>query len=51
MGNSPNLAREIDDLKTSPNNAGISFRNGSWVKVVASNQGARGKNKKIILTM
>ena len=51
MGNSPNLAREIDDLKTSPNNAGISFLNGCWVKVVASNQGARGKNKKIILTM
>lgn len=49
MGNSPNLAREIDDLKTSPNNAGISFRNGSWVKVVASNQGARGKRANLII--
>ena len=49
MGDSPNLAREIDDLKTSPNNAGISFRNGSWVKVVASNQGARGKRAHLII--
>ena len=49
MGNSPNLAREIEDLKTSPNNAGVSFRNGSWIKVVASNQGARGKRANMII--
>lgn len=49
MNNSSNLTREIVDLKTSHNNAGISFRNGSWVKVVASNQGARGKRANLII--
>lgn len=49
MNNSPNLAREIDDLKTSPNNAGISFKNSSWLKIVASNQGARGKRANLII--
>ena len=41
--NSPNLAREIEELKTNPQTAGIKFRNGSWIKVVASNQGGRSK--------
>lgn len=48
-GNSPNLAREIEDLKTNPQNAGIKFRNGSWIKVVASNQGGRSKRANIIV--
>ena len=49
MSNSPNLAREIEDLKTSPNNAGIYFRNGSWARVTASNDGARGLRANLII--
>lgn len=47
--NSPNLAREIEDLKTNPQTAGIKFRNGSWIKVVASNQGGRSKRANVIV--
>lgn len=47
--NSPNLAREIDDLKTNTQSAGISFKNGSWIKVVASNDGARSKRANLII--
>ena len=42
--NSPNLAREIDELKTGSNDARVTFKNGSWIRAVASNQGARSKN-------
>lgn len=41
--NSPNLTREISDLSTSANDAKVEFHNGSWIKVVASNDGARSK--------
>ena len=41
--NSPNLSREISDLKTSSNDAKVEFHNGSWIKIVASNDGARSK--------
>lgn len=47
--NSSNLAREIDDIKTSPNNAGITFKCGSTLRIVASNQGSRGKRSNLIL--
>lgn len=47
--NSPNLAREIEDLKTNPQTAGIKFKNGSWIKVVASNQGGRSKRANVIV--
>ena len=49
MGNSPNLAREIEDLKVNPQTAGINFRNGSWIKVVASNQGSRSKRANVVV--
>jgi len=49
MGNSPNLAREIDDIKTSPNNAGIYWKNGSTIRVAASNDGARGLRANLII--
>lgn len=49
MSNSPNLTREIEDLKTSPNNAGVYFRNGSWIRVTASNDGARGLRANLII--
>ena len=42
--NSSNLAREIDELKTGSNDARVTFKNGSWIRAVASNQGARSKN-------
>lgn len=41
--NSPNLAREISDFSTSANDPKVEFHNGSWIKVVASNDGARSK--------
>lgn len=40
---SPNLAREIDEIKTGSNDARCTFKNGSWIRAVASNQGARSK--------
>ena len=36
---SPNLDREIETLTTSVNNACCMFHNGSWIRVVASNDG------------
>ena len=42
--NSPNLDREIDELKTGANDARVTFKNGSWIRVVAANQGARSRN-------
>lgn len=47
--NSPNLAREISDLKSSLNDASVEFHNGSWIKVVASNEGARSKRANVIV--
>lgn len=47
--NSPNLAREIEDLKTSGQSPKCSFRNGSWIRIVASNQGARSKRANVIV--
>lgn len=47
--NHPNLAREIADLKTSVNDAGVQFHNGSWIKTVASNDGARGKRSNLLI--
>jgi hypothetical protein len=40
---SPNLAREISDLKTGSNDPKVEFHNGSWIKIVASNDNARSK--------
>ncbi|MEC4565350.1 terminase family protein [Paenibacillus sp. CMAA1739] len=47
--NSPNLAREISDLSTSANDPKVEFHNGSWIKVVASNEGARSKRANCII--
>lgn len=46
---SPNLFREISDLSTNTNNAKVEFHNGSWLKIVASNDGARSKIKYYII--
>lgn len=45
----PNLAREISDLKTSTNDARVEFHNGSWIKIVASNDGARSKRANLLV--
>lgn len=47
--NSPNLAREIDEIKTGSNDARVTFRNGSWIRCVAANQGARSKRANIVV--
>ncbi|MFF3147381.1 terminase large subunit domain-containing protein [Streptomyces sp. NPDC057927] len=45
----PNLAREISDLKTSTNDPKVEFHNGSWIKIVASNDGARSKRANLLI--
>jgi hypothetical protein len=47
--NSPNLQREISDIKTGSNDPKVEFHNGSWIKVVASNDNARSKRANLIL--
>ncbi|TVY09960.1 terminase large subunit domain-containing protein [Paenibacillus cremeus] len=47
--NSPNLSREISDLSTSTNDPKVEFHNGSWIKVVASNDGARSKRANCLI--
>lgn len=47
--NSPNLAREIEEIKTGTNDARCTFKNGSWIRVVAANQGARSKRANVIV--
>lgn len=46
---SPNLAREISDLSTSANDPKVDFHNGSWIKVVASNDNARSKRANLLI--
>ena len=46
--NSSNLSREIDELKTGANDARCTFKNGSWIRVVASNQGARSRKYQLL---
>lgn len=45
----PNLDREILDLKTTTNDARVEFHNGSWIKIVASNDGARSKRANLLI--
>lgn len=47
--NLPNLAREISDLSTSANDPKVEFHNGSWIKIVASNDGARSKRANLLI--
>lgn len=47
--NSSNLAREIDEIKTGTNDARVTFKNGSWIRAVASNQGARSKRANMVI--
>lgn len=45
----PNLAREISELKTQTSDARCEFHNGSWIRIVASNDGARSKRANLII--
>ena len=47
--NSPNLRREISDIKTSVNDSRVEFHNGSWIRTVASNDGARGARSNVLV--
>jgi hypothetical protein len=49
MKSSPNLQREISDIKTGSNDPKVEFNNGSWIKVVAANDNARSKRANLIL--
>ena len=46
---SPMLDREIDELKTGSNDARVTFKNGSWMRCVASTQNGRSKRANIII--
>jgi hypothetical protein len=45
----PNLDREISDLSTGQNDPKVEFHNGSWIKIVASNQNARSKRANLLI--
>lgn len=47
--NSPNLEREISFVSTSANDPKVEFHNGSWIKVVAANDGARSKRANVLV--
>ena len=49
MNNSGNLRREIESLKATSQKPSCKFRNGSWIKVVAPNQGARSGRANMIV--
>lgn len=51
MVNSPNLKREIEKISTAMNtdDPNIVFKNGSWIKVVASNERARSARAHILI--
>ena len=46
--NSPNLRREIRELKASVSDPVVNFHNGSWIKVVAANDNARSSRANVI---
>ena len=46
---SPFLQREIRDLKNTANDSRVDFHNGSFVKTVASNEGARGNRAHVLV--
>ena len=46
---SENLRREIQYISTSMNNACVELRNGSWIKIVTSNDSARHNRANIIV--
>lgn len=47
---SSNLCNEIEDVKYGQNDASCIFKNGSWIKIVTSNDNARSKRANILIT-
>lgn len=48
MKMSPNLCNEIRECSIGQNNAKITFKNGSWIKVVTSSDSGRGSRANIL---
>lgn len=46
---SPNLSREINYINTGSNDPKCEFHNGSWIKIVASNDNARSKRANLLI--
>lgn len=46
---SANLYNEISDIKVGQNDSSCEFKNGSWIKVVTSNDNARSKRANLII--
>jgi len=49
MREAPLLKREISDIKNSANDPRVEFLNGSWIRVVAANDGARGQRSNLLI--
>lgn len=51
LPNSPNLQREliIKEFKTNQQNAGCKFKNGSYIRIMASNQNSRGARANLLI--
>lgn len=49
MVDSPLLVREVDDIKDGSNDPRVEFVNGSWIRVVAANDGARGQRSNLLI--
>lgn len=47
--NSPNLQREICEIKTGANDPGVKFNNGSWIKITTATQGSRGSRATLLV--
>jgi hypothetical protein len=45
----PNVAREISELKTNPNNPIVKFHNGSWIKIVTARDSARSARANVLV--
>lgn len=46
---SPLLQREIIDIKGSVNDPRVEFHGGSWIRVMAANEGARGARSNLLI--
>src|SRR5690606_7446971 len=49
MADSPLLQREISDIKETSNDPRVEFHNGSWIRIVAANDGARGARSNLLI--
>lgn len=49
MENSPNLVREIEDHNRGVNDPRVEFHNGSWIKTVTANDGARSRRANVLV--